>query len=143
MIHLTVLVLLYFLPTIIASNRGHSVAGILLLNLFLGLDRHRLDRHAALGAALHPALLPLSSVLPPLLLALGSPPGPQPICKLPATGRFYTFGEKSVSFINVTSCSFTNAPSFSVSAFSAIHSGSAENFAQLSVAAARLLCRSK
>jgi hypothetical protein len=36
MIHLTVLVILYFLPTIIASNRGHSVAGILLLNLFLG-----------------------------------------------------------------------------------------------------------
>ena len=36
MIHLTVLALLYFLPTIIASNRGHHVAGILLLNLFLG-----------------------------------------------------------------------------------------------------------
>jgi hypothetical protein len=36
MIHLTALILLYFLPTIIASNRGHCVTGILLLNLFLG-----------------------------------------------------------------------------------------------------------
>ena len=36
MIHLAFLALLYFLPTIIASNRGHSVAGILLLNLFFG-----------------------------------------------------------------------------------------------------------
>ncbi len=36
MITLTALALLYFLPTIIAANRGHSVAGILLLNLFLG-----------------------------------------------------------------------------------------------------------
>ncbi len=36
MIHLAVLALLYFLPTIIASHRGHHVAGILLLNLFLG-----------------------------------------------------------------------------------------------------------
>jgi hypothetical protein len=36
MIHLTVLVLLYFLPTIVASNRGHCVTGILLLNLLLG-----------------------------------------------------------------------------------------------------------
>jgi hypothetical protein len=36
MIHLTVLALLYFLPTIIATNRGHHVTGILLLNLFLG-----------------------------------------------------------------------------------------------------------
>ena len=36
MIHLAILVLLYFLPTIVASNRGHRVAGILLLNLFLG-----------------------------------------------------------------------------------------------------------
>jgi Superinfection immunity protein len=36
MIHLAILALLYFLPTIIASNRGHGVAGILLLNLFLG-----------------------------------------------------------------------------------------------------------
>jgi hypothetical protein len=35
MIHLTVLALLYFLPTIIAANRGHHVTGILLLNLFL------------------------------------------------------------------------------------------------------------
>jgi hypothetical protein len=36
MIHLAVLAVLYFLPTIIASNRGHGVAGTLLLNLFLG-----------------------------------------------------------------------------------------------------------
>jgi hypothetical protein len=36
MIHLAILALLYFLPTIVASNRGHSVTGILLLNLFLG-----------------------------------------------------------------------------------------------------------
>jgi threonine/homoserine/homoserine lactone efflux protein len=34
MFHLVVLFLLYFLPTIIASNRGHHVAGILLLNFF-------------------------------------------------------------------------------------------------------------
>jgi hypothetical protein len=36
MIHLTILALLYFLPTIIAANRGHGVVGILLLNLFFG-----------------------------------------------------------------------------------------------------------
>ena len=36
MITLTVLALLYFLPTIVASNRGHGVAGVLLLNLFFG-----------------------------------------------------------------------------------------------------------
>jgi hypothetical protein len=36
MITLAALTLLYFLPTIIASNRGHGVAGILLLNLFFG-----------------------------------------------------------------------------------------------------------
>jgi hypothetical protein len=36
MIHLTVLILLYFLPTIIASNRGHEITGILLFNLFFG-----------------------------------------------------------------------------------------------------------
>jgi hypothetical protein len=36
MIHLSVLALLYFLPTVIAANRGHHVTGILLLNLFLG-----------------------------------------------------------------------------------------------------------
>ena len=36
MIHLAILVLLYFQPTIVASNRGHNVAGILLLNFFLG-----------------------------------------------------------------------------------------------------------
>jgi hypothetical protein len=36
MIHLAILAFLYFLPTIVASNRGHCVTGILLLNLFLG-----------------------------------------------------------------------------------------------------------
>ena len=36
MIFLTILALLYFLPTILASNRGHDVAPILLLNLFFG-----------------------------------------------------------------------------------------------------------
>jgi hypothetical protein len=36
MIHLAILALLYFLPTIVASNRGHGVTGILLLNIFLG-----------------------------------------------------------------------------------------------------------
>ena len=36
MITLSILFLMYFLPTIIAANRGHSVAGILVLNLFLG-----------------------------------------------------------------------------------------------------------
>lgn len=32
----SVLLLLYFLPTIIAANHGHSVTGILLLNLLFG-----------------------------------------------------------------------------------------------------------
>ena len=54
MIHFTILLLLYFLPTIIAHNRGHEITGILLFNLLLWLDRHRLDHHAALGAALTP-----------------------------------------------------------------------------------------
>ncbi len=36
MISLTVLALLYFLPTILAAQRGHRVTGILLLNLFFG-----------------------------------------------------------------------------------------------------------
>ena len=36
MIHLAILALLYFLPTIVASHRGHRVGGILLLNLFFG-----------------------------------------------------------------------------------------------------------
>jgi hypothetical protein len=36
MITLSILFLMYFLPTIIATHRGHGVAGILLLNLFLG-----------------------------------------------------------------------------------------------------------
>jgi len=36
MIFLTIVALLYFLPTILASNRGHDVAPILLLNLFFG-----------------------------------------------------------------------------------------------------------
>jgi hypothetical protein len=36
MIAFSVLALLYFLPTIIAANRGHQITGILLLNLFFG-----------------------------------------------------------------------------------------------------------
>ena len=36
MIHLAILALLYFLPTIVAANRGHGVTGVLLLNIFLG-----------------------------------------------------------------------------------------------------------
>jgi Superinfection immunity protein len=36
MIFLTALAALYFLPTIIAHNRGHRVAGVLLLNLLVG-----------------------------------------------------------------------------------------------------------
>lgn len=36
MLTLLVLAALYFLPTLIAAHRGHDVAGILLLNLFLG-----------------------------------------------------------------------------------------------------------
>ena len=36
MLTLLVLASLYFLPTIVASHRGHGVAGILLLNLLFG-----------------------------------------------------------------------------------------------------------
>ena len=36
MITLCVLGLIYFLPTLVAAHRGHSVTGILLLNVFLG-----------------------------------------------------------------------------------------------------------
>jgi TM2 domain-containing membrane protein YozV len=36
MITLSVLCLLYFLPTIVAAHRGHGVAGILVLNALLG-----------------------------------------------------------------------------------------------------------
>ena len=36
MITLLVLGLIYFLPTLIAANRGHCVTGILLLNLLFG-----------------------------------------------------------------------------------------------------------
>jgi len=36
MIHLFVLGCIYFLPTIVASNRGHHIGGILLLNFFFG-----------------------------------------------------------------------------------------------------------
>jgi hypothetical protein len=36
MITLFVIGLLYFLPTIVASNRGHGVTGVLLLNVFFG-----------------------------------------------------------------------------------------------------------
>jgi hypothetical protein len=36
MIFLALLALLYFLPTIVAASRGHDVAPILILNLFLG-----------------------------------------------------------------------------------------------------------
>jgi hypothetical protein len=36
MITLSVLTLFYFLPTIVAAHRGHSITGILLLNLFFG-----------------------------------------------------------------------------------------------------------
>jgi threonine/homoserine/homoserine lactone efflux protein len=36
MIILAIISILYFLPTIIASNRGHGVTGILLLNLIFG-----------------------------------------------------------------------------------------------------------
>lgn len=36
MIHLMILALLYFLPTIIAANRGRGVAGILILNILFG-----------------------------------------------------------------------------------------------------------
>jgi hypothetical protein len=36
MITLLVLTAIYFLPTLVAAHRGHSVAGILLLNVFFG-----------------------------------------------------------------------------------------------------------
>jgi hypothetical protein len=36
MITLTLLTLLYFLPTLIAANRGHTAGGILILNFFFG-----------------------------------------------------------------------------------------------------------
>jgi hypothetical protein len=36
MIHLAILALLYFLPTIVASHRGHGITVVLLLNLFFG-----------------------------------------------------------------------------------------------------------
>lgn len=69
MTHLAIISILYFLPTIIASNRGHGVTGIPPAQPHLWLDRHRLDRPAPLGAALHSPLVP-PPLLPPLLLAL-------------------------------------------------------------------------
>ena len=36
MIFLTILAFLYFLPTIVAANRGHEVTPVLLINLFFG-----------------------------------------------------------------------------------------------------------
>ena len=36
MVTLLLLSVLYFLPTVVASHRGNSVGGILLLNLFFG-----------------------------------------------------------------------------------------------------------
>lgn len=36
MIHLSILALLYFLPTIVAVNRGHRVGGVLVLNVLFG-----------------------------------------------------------------------------------------------------------
>lgn len=36
MITLAILTLIYFLPTVIASQRGHSIGGILVLNFFIG-----------------------------------------------------------------------------------------------------------
>jgi hypothetical protein len=36
MVTLIVLTLIYFLPTLVATNRGHAAGGILLLNLFFG-----------------------------------------------------------------------------------------------------------
>ena len=36
MIHLAILALLYFLPTIVASHRGHNVTGVFILNLLFG-----------------------------------------------------------------------------------------------------------
>ena len=36
MITFALMILLYFLPTVIAAHRGHRITGILLLNLFFG-----------------------------------------------------------------------------------------------------------
>ncbi len=36
MIHLSILALLYFLPTIVAANRGHRIGGVLILNILFG-----------------------------------------------------------------------------------------------------------
>ena len=36
MIFLTLLIVLYFLPTLIASHRGHSTLGVTLVNLLIG-----------------------------------------------------------------------------------------------------------
>ncbi|WP_263372813.1 superinfection immunity protein [Granulicella aggregans] len=36
MVTLTVLTLIYFLPTLVATHRGHTAGGILILNLFFG-----------------------------------------------------------------------------------------------------------
>ena len=36
MITMLVLASLYFLPTLVAAHRGHSVVGVFLLNLFFG-----------------------------------------------------------------------------------------------------------
>jgi len=36
MLVLLILALLYFLPTLVAAHRGHNIALILVLNLFLG-----------------------------------------------------------------------------------------------------------
>jgi Superinfection immunity protein len=36
MTFLLLLAILYFLPTILASHRGHEITGVLLLNLFFG-----------------------------------------------------------------------------------------------------------
>jgi hypothetical protein len=36
MLFLSLLALLYFLPTIVAAHRGHGIALVLLLNLFFG-----------------------------------------------------------------------------------------------------------
>lgn len=36
MIHLAILAALYFLPTIVAANRGHRVFGVLVLNFLFG-----------------------------------------------------------------------------------------------------------
>jgi len=36
MIHLAVLTIIYFLPTIIASHRGHNVGSLAVINFFVG-----------------------------------------------------------------------------------------------------------